>query len=477
MKSLFLLFAGYLFLKPIYAQQSGRQNSNKLANQINAVSLIEQVEAGVIIIRTLQQGVRTGIGTGFFVSKEGLVITNRHVVESVLSGNDSIQFETKDGKVFGESSIKIVYCDDASPVDLCLFKLDFKPAFSFEVKPIKTPKGLEVFAIGHPRGYEFTLSKGIITGERDQEFSRLSPTGTQEVMRVNYIQTLTPISPGNSGGPIFDAVGNLIGVATWIRTDKGSQNLNFGISAREVFEFLNKRKVGYLTFADLRSIQRTTTTSNSKKLKEKLFLPIFERLDQGRSFDGLIVKMVPFDLQLDKVLLKVRVPDIFGPNPRIKKLGDGKLSTGYSIYSPSQNVSFYVNFEFLAPSKVKTLDGKLFSNPEALPIVKELMESNQWEKVKAGLSEKQLKYLYSVPGRWDCKVQKKSPRYFWNNSTVCMANIFNDSGPGVSTYVYTAQVEGAPWAITSAISIPNAYTSWFFYDLPVLAVGASEIVR
>jgi hypothetical protein len=58
-----------------------------------------------------------------------------------------------------------------------------------------------------------------------------------------------------------------------------------------------------------------------------------------------------------------------------------------------------------------------------------------------------------------------------------MANIFNDSGPGVSTFVYTAQVEGAPWAITSAISIPNAYTSWFFYDLPVLAVGASEIVR
>jgi serine protease Do len=56
---------------------------------------------------------------------------------------------------------------------------------------------------------------------------------------VEFVQTDTPISPGNSGGPLL--LGNaVIGVNDWIRVDKGSQNLNFSVSFNEIREFLNR---------------------------------------------------------------------------------------------------------------------------------------------------------------------------------------------------------------------------------------------
>lgn len=94
--------------------------------------------------------------------------------------------------------------------------------------------GETVEAIGHPKGYEFTITRGVISAMRKQR----SATIGSDVL-VEFVQTDTPISPGNSGGPLLlrDAV---IGVNDWIRVDKGSQNLNFSVSYNEIRTYLDR---------------------------------------------------------------------------------------------------------------------------------------------------------------------------------------------------------------------------------------------
>jgi S1-C subfamily serine protease len=98
--------------------------------------------------------------------------------------------------------------------------------------PIKLGETVE--AIGHPKGYEFSITRGVISAIRKQSSAALKTKAT-----VEFVQTDTPISPGNSGGPLFlkDAV---IGVNDWVRVDKASQNLNFSVSFNEIREYLDR---------------------------------------------------------------------------------------------------------------------------------------------------------------------------------------------------------------------------------------------
>jgi S1-C subfamily serine protease len=92
------------------------------------------------------------------------------------------------------------------------------------VKQIRTYDGLkvgeQVFTIGSPSGLESTLGQGIISGLRRDGVRRL-------------VQTTAPISPGSSGGGLFDRSGNLIGITTFTLRD--SQGLNFAIAAEDYF--------------------------------------------------------------------------------------------------------------------------------------------------------------------------------------------------------------------------------------------------
>ncbi|TQF08402.1 trypsin-like serine protease, partial [Myxococcus llanfairpwllgwyngyllgogerychwyrndrobwllllantysiliogogogochensis] len=100
--------------------------------------------------------------------------------------------------------------------------------------PLKLGETVE--AIGHPKGYEFTITRGVISAMRRQ---RSAAIGSDNL--VEFVQTDTPISEGNSGGPLLlkDAV---IGVNDWIRVDKGSQNLNFSVSYNEIRSYLDRFK-------------------------------------------------------------------------------------------------------------------------------------------------------------------------------------------------------------------------------------------
>jgi putative serine protease PepD len=153
-------------------------------------------------------------GTGFVVDQQGHVVTNEHVVGD--SQTVEIRFadeSTEQGRVLGT---------DPS-IDVALIEVDLT---GHDVTPVQlgSSAGVEVgdpvYAIGNPFGLERTLTAGIVSAvNRDIQ----APNN----FTINdVIQTDAPVNPGNSGGPLLDAAGNVIGVVSQIQSENGG---NIGI--------------------------------------------------------------------------------------------------------------------------------------------------------------------------------------------------------------------------------------------------------
>ncbi len=174
-------------------------------------------------------GVDNGAGSGFFVSKDGHVITNLHVV----ADSESIVVLTNEGTRLDAELI----ASDAGN-DLALLKVDpdgldiLLPTFaSMDQLRIGDPVG----ALGAPFGLPNTLTVGVISG-----LERLRPSGnaTFEPLR-NMIQTDAALNPGNSGGMLVDARGRVIGIPTQIESpDRVSSGIGFAVSADALLKAL-----------------------------------------------------------------------------------------------------------------------------------------------------------------------------------------------------------------------------------------------
>ncbi len=159
----------------------------------------------VVVVRGLdQKNVLLQLGSGVVIEKER-VVTNCHVAK----GTASIQIEHKGRKY----NAALQYSDYGR--DLCqllVAGLDAPPIMRGRATELIV--GQRVYAIGAPRGFDLTLSEGIISSLRD-------------IAGERYIQTSAPISPGSSGGGLFDDSGHLIGLTTFVIM--GGQNLNFAL--------------------------------------------------------------------------------------------------------------------------------------------------------------------------------------------------------------------------------------------------------
>jgi S1-C subfamily serine protease len=171
--------------------------------ELRASEVFEKASDAVYIVKS-----QNSLGSAVAISEREL-LTNCHVV-----GSNSTVLLERDGRQLRAT------LQSANPgADRCVLMSEVSLPKWVKVRPYADVKvGERVFTIGAPQGLELTLAEGIISSKRSLDQTRL-------------FQTSAPISQGSSGGGLFDAQGNLIGITTFFF--KVGQSLNFAIAAEE----------------------------------------------------------------------------------------------------------------------------------------------------------------------------------------------------------------------------------------------------
>lgn len=217
-----------------------------LLSLIFALSPINQLfsqEASLIYKKTVNSTVTIitddgSQGSGFFVAPN-IIATNYHVMDGASSASCYLNNSVIEYKIDG-------YVGIDKSVDLILLKVSTlnRPAIKLAVATASI--GQKVYAIGSPQGLPASISDGIISGMRDFEGTKL-------------LQMTASISPGSSGGPVLNSIGELIGISVSQLTD--GQNLNFAIPKSYLQILLDFKSV---TPIDLSTLNNTTGTSTDK---------------------------------------------------------------------------------------------------------------------------------------------------------------------------------------------------------------------
>ena len=149
---------------------------------------------------------RTGLGSGVIIDAKGIILTNYHVVE----GADEVLVELSDGRQFRAADVK---ADEQSDLAVLRIKTDRGLPAATLGDSDKLEIGDWVLAIGHPFDFDLTVSSGIISGRGTRySGSRVLPSGR----RADFLQTDAALNPGNSGGPLVNLDGEVVGINTAI---------------------------------------------------------------------------------------------------------------------------------------------------------------------------------------------------------------------------------------------------------------------
>jgi serine protease Do len=154
-----------------------------------------------------------GQGSGFIVSADGVVLTNAHVV----TGASEVTVKLTDRREF---SAKVIGADPMT--DVAVLRIDAKDLPTVRLgNPAELRPGDWVIAIGSPFGFENSVSAGVVSAK-----GRSLPGDAY----VPFIQTDAAVNPGNSGGPLFNAAGEVVGINSQILSETGAyQGLSFAI--------------------------------------------------------------------------------------------------------------------------------------------------------------------------------------------------------------------------------------------------------
>jgi len=167
-----------------------------------------------------------GRGSGFIVSKEGLILTNNHVIDGVDKITVSLQLEDGSKKTY-PATVK----GHDREYDLAVIKIE--PDRDLPVLELGDSDALEVgefvVAIGNPYGFEHTVTAGVISAKNRSIHA-------QDVNFDDFLQTDAAINPGNSGGPLLDMSGKVIGINTAIMPY--AQGLGFAIPVNKAKEIM-----------------------------------------------------------------------------------------------------------------------------------------------------------------------------------------------------------------------------------------------
>ncbi len=206
--------------------------------------LFKRVDPAVVVLYTVERSVAPGsrfgevalpgLGSGFLIDDEGHVMTAAHVVQTA----DLVEAEFTNGT---KVTAAVIASDPVK--DVALLKLDAVPE---NVRPVKLGDsddvhvGDEIFVIGAPYGLAHTLSVGHISARHKNE------DGIMGDVQAETFQTDAAINQGNSGGPMFNRRGEVIGVVSYIRSASGgSDGLGFAVSSNAAVSALFEHRMAW----------------------------------------------------------------------------------------------------------------------------------------------------------------------------------------------------------------------------------------
>ncbi len=204
MRFLFLIGLTLVFTSPLAAQNAAPKTSGttkKAATPaasksavLSTAELAEKVKPSVVVIlHTGRQGKQSGLGTGFVVG-DGLIATNFHVIGE----GRPISVQTPDGT---KHEVEAVHASDRH-LDLAVLKIKGNALKPIELGDSESLKdGQPIVVLGHPQGLKFSVVAGVLSGRR-------------EIEGLDLLQIALPIEQGNSGGPVLDGQGRVVGVVS-----------------------------------------------------------------------------------------------------------------------------------------------------------------------------------------------------------------------------------------------------------------------
>ncbi len=164
-----------------------------------------------------------GTGTGFCLKDRDLIVTNEHVVR----GNREVLI---DGEPFPKQLVRVVYTDPS--YDIALLDLPETEVPHVELgRAEEVRQGQPVLAVGHPLGLEYSVTQGIVSNTMYRR---------KEADNIHYFQHDAALNPGNSGGPLINPSGQVIGLNTFIMRD--GDNMGFSLPVNYLSEVLDELK-------------------------------------------------------------------------------------------------------------------------------------------------------------------------------------------------------------------------------------------
>lgn len=173
---------------------------------------------------------KTSSATGTLISKDGYILTNKHVIEDfTVQSSIKVSFINEE-----EYDAKISYI--SSTYDLCLLKIAKKTAY-FSKMSEKFTIGEEVYTIGNAKGYGLALSKGIISSDYKNVIYKEES--------IFSLQTSIEIYDGSSGGPLYNTKGELLGIMTFRIRDNGTYipGMSFAIPTKIIKEWIREIEI------------------------------------------------------------------------------------------------------------------------------------------------------------------------------------------------------------------------------------------
>jgi serine protease Do len=190
---------------------------------------------GMPMMPSPEEQKHTSLGSGFIISSDGYILTNNHVVD----GADAVTVRLQDRRTL---TAKVIGTDPT--YDIALLKVDAGgslPTVTIGDSKLLKP-GQWVLAIGSPFGFDYTVTQGIVSAVGRNLGARDQPS-------TAFIQTDVPINRGNSGGPLFNLQGQVVGINSQIYSDTGGyQGVAFSIPIDLAMNAVDQLKTkGYVT--------------------------------------------------------------------------------------------------------------------------------------------------------------------------------------------------------------------------------------